>query len=127
VQFDGIQKDLKDSNLLDKTRQFLKGGFWRNFFIRYPEANDMHKKMLFISNKINGKLDAIQKDSEKRRLLNAREHVWAGQCNCAYWHGVFGGVYTSYLRNGLYSHIIKAEDALAGAADDKTTTEVIGS
>jgi len=28
---------------------FLRGGHWRNFLVKYPEANRMHKKMLALS------------------------------------------------------------------------------
>jgi hypothetical protein len=30
-------------------RPFLRGGIWRNFLTRYPEANWMHKRMLALS------------------------------------------------------------------------------
>ena len=31
------------------------------------------------------------------------------QCNDAYWHGVFGGLYLPHLRHALYENLIKAE------------------
>ncbi|NLC52028.1 MAG: DUF1926 domain-containing protein, partial [Firmicutes bacterium] len=78
------------------------GGFWRNFLTRYPESNRMHKKMLAV----HRRLEALAPGPYKDR---AREHLWAGQCNCAYWHGVFGGLYLNFLRSAVYEHLIKAE------------------
>lgn len=79
------------------------GGFWRNFFVRYPESNQIHKKMLHVREKL-----AQLPDSPQKR--EAREYLWAAQCNCAYWHGVFGGLYLNFLRSALYSRLIAAED-----------------
>ena len=81
------------------------GGFWRNFFIRYPESNQIHKRMLHVREKLELLPDGPQKEE-------AREHLWASQCNCAYWHGVFGGLYLNFLRSALYSRIIAAETVI---------------
>ena len=81
------------------------GGFWRNFFARYPESNHLHKKMLHIHGKLSRLPEGPQKDE-------ALEYLWAGQCNCAYWHGVFGGLYLNFLRSALYSRLIAAEDTI---------------
>ncbi|MCW3489307.1 alpha-amylase/4-alpha-glucanotransferase domain-containing protein [Dethiobacter alkaliphilus] len=78
------------------------GGFWRNFFVRYPESNQIHKKMLHVRDKLS-RVPAGPQKSE------AEEYLWAGQCNCAYWHGVFGGLYLNFLRSALYSRLIAAE------------------
>ncbi len=37
-----------------------------------------------------------------------------GQCNCSYWHGLFGGVYLYHLRKATFDHIIEAAK-LAGS------------
>lgn len=79
------------------------GGFWRNFFVRYPESNQIHKKMLHVRDK----LKQLPEGAQKRE---AQEYLWAGQCNCAYWHGVFGGLYLNFLRSALYSRLIAAEE-----------------
>jgi alpha-amylase len=78
------------------------GGFWRNFFVRYPESNQIHKKMLHVRERLERLPDSPQKKE-------AQEYLWAGQCNCAYWHGVFGGLYLNFLRSALYSRLIAAE------------------
>src|SRR5262249_55898058 len=45
-------------------------------------------------------------------LLEAREHLWRGQANDAYWHGVFGGCYLPHLRRAVRSSLIAAEARL---------------
>ncbi len=81
------------------------GGFWRNFFVRYPESNHLHKKMLYVHERVSRLPEGADKD-------RAREYLWAGQCNCAYWHGVFGGLYLNFLRSALYSRLIAAEQTV---------------
>ena len=36
-------------------------------------------------------------------------HVFKSQCNCGYWHGLFGGVYLNALRHAIYENLLKAE------------------
>ena len=37
------------------------------------------------------------------------DHLYQSQCNDAYWHGVFGGLYLPHLRSALYEHLLQAE------------------
>jgi len=48
------------------------------------------------------------------RLLAARERLWQGQANDAYWHGVFGGCYLPHLRRAVKSALIGCERRLEG-------------
>jgi len=119
-KFKIVKDRLKRKNDLDALR-FLKGGFWRNFMVKYPEINTMHKKMLRVSGKIHSFLDAragagsiLPADPEKLLL----ERLWAGQCNCPYWHGVFGGIYLFHIRSAVYENLIEAELLLDRLKDD---------
>ncbi|HCJ66882.1 MAG TPA: 4-alpha-glucanotransferase [Elusimicrobia bacterium] len=107
----------------EKLRPFLKGGFWRNFLVKYPEANNIHKKMLYVSEKVNKAVESVKckvKGKESTltpytlhltpQIQQALDLLYAGQCNCAYWHGVFGGLYLPHLRQAVYRNLIKAED-----------------
>jgi alpha-amylase len=92
-------------------RPFIKGGIWRNFFTKYSESNHMHKRMLMASHKAGAALAALEargvkKGAEATRML---DHVYQAQCNDAYWHGVFGGLYLPHLRTGIYEQVIQAE------------------
>ncbi|MCD6309682.1 MAG: DUF1925 domain-containing protein, partial [Candidatus Eremiobacteraeota bacterium] len=101
-EFRKVQQEIKQSNRWKEYEPFLQGGFWRNFLRKYPESNNMQKRALSISNKI---WRMKGKDVEK-----ARNELWQGQCNCAYWHGVFGGLYLPHLRSSVYHHLIQAEN-----------------
>lgn len=101
-----LKHRLEDEGRRDVLR-FIKGGFWRNFMVKYPEINTMHKKMLLVSEKVN---EALSNESLVNSLLAARDHLWAGQCNCPYWHGVFGGIYLFHIRVANYDHLIAAEN-----------------
>jgi len=92
----------------ERSKQFLRGGIWRSFMVKYPEANHLHKRMTMISKQVHA---AIKKDPAGGR--KALDELWRGQCNDAYWHGVFGGLYLPHLRSAIYRHLIRAE-SLAG-------------
>jgi alpha-amylase len=44
-------------------------------------------------------------------VATAREQLLRAQCNDAYWHGVFGGLYAPHLRTELWRNLIRAEAA----------------
>jgi alpha-amylase len=90
---------------------FLRGGFWRNFLTKYPEANTLHKKMLRVSRRVH----ALPRRSRQRAA--ALDALWRGQCNDAYWHGVFGGLYLPHLRHAAFHHLIRAEQAVEATQD----------
>lgn len=43
--------------------------------------------------------------------------LYRAQCNCAYWHGVFGGLYMPFLRVAVYRELLRAENLLSGHRD----------
>ncbi|MCX6002102.1 MAG: DUF1926 domain-containing protein [Chloroflexi bacterium] len=87
----------------DAVLRYLHSGFWRNFLVKYPEVNRMHKKMLNVSSKVH-RARGIQEDG------SGLDYLWKAQCNCPYWHGVFGGVYLADIRSETYSNLIRAEN-----------------
>src|SRR6266516_2688339 len=88
----------------DNILQFMRGGFWRTFLVRYPEVNNQHKKMLRVH-------DAVYAAgaTEETGVV----HLWKAQANDTYWHGLFGGIYMNHVRSAIYHHLIKAENAAA--------------
>ncbi len=80
----------------------LRGGHWRNFLAKYPESNRLHKAMLALSALCRAKGDPV----------DARRAVGRAQCNDAYWHGVFGGLYLPHLRAPLWAQLADAERML---------------
>lgn len=86
------------------------GGFFRNFLVKYPEANNMQKKMFLISDRF----EELRKKHSPHpdALVSIKKHLYMGQFNDAYWHGVFGGLYLNHLRSGVYEQLIKAENLI---------------
>ncbi|HEY8491432.1 MAG TPA: alpha-amylase/4-alpha-glucanotransferase domain-containing protein [Dehalococcoidia bacterium] len=86
----------------DDVLRHLGGGFWRNFLRRYPEANTMHKRMLRTHQK-------VQRARRLGDVRGAQHALWRGQCNCPYWHGVFGGLYLRHIRAETHRNLVAAE------------------
>ncbi len=96
---------LREEGTWPRVRAFVKGGIWRNFLVKYPEVNRMHKKMLLLRRQV----ERIGRPEKKREAVH---EIHRAQCNDAYWHGVFGGVYLPHLRHAVYRHLLQAERAL---------------
>lgn len=92
---------------------FMRGAPWRAFLAKYPEVNQLQKRMLHVSNIVHS----------ARGSREALRELYRAQCNCAYWHGAFGGVYLAFMRAALWHHLARAEglarkrDGVAEIAD----------
>jgi len=86
------------SSLPVEARRFLRGGQFRDFSLRYPESHHLRCRQLQVSDEVSQ-----SNDSE------ARLDLYQAQCNDAYWHGVFGGLYLPHLRRAVYQKLIAAE------------------
>jgi alpha-amylase len=89
--------------------RFLRGGMWRNFQARYREVNDLHKQMLRVSATVDATPAGRARDA-------ALDHLYRGQSNDCYWHGLFGGVYLVHMRMATLAELIAAEDLCVGGA-----------
>jgi hypothetical protein len=92
---------LKKTEYAEISDLFVKGAHWKNFFIKYPESNHIHKRILKIS--------------EKAKVFNDRyidDLLFRSECNDVLWHGIFGGIYLPNLRDNAFKYIIKAEKEL---------------
>ena len=87
--------------LSPENRRFIRGGFFRDFFRKYPEARALHNRMLFASSAVR---------TEGRAGLEALRELFRGQGNDPYWHGVFGGLYLPHLREAAYAALLTAEE-----------------
>jgi len=89
---------------LDAVKPFISGGIWKGFLVKYPESNRMHKRALALSARID--------DASGPAIDEALRHLYAGQANDAYWHGVFGGLYLPHLRHTVWRELNRAEATL---------------
>jgi 4-alpha-glucanotransferase len=121
--YERVASSQEQSSVLAEARSFARGGFWRNFRVKYTEANEMYARMMYVSRRLQ---KAELAGGDAGELAVARDHLYRGQCNCPYWHGTFGGVYLPHLRNAIYHHLIEADAALdraQGAIDNAVDRE----
>ncbi|MCK4506762.1 MAG: DUF1926 domain-containing protein, partial [Candidatus Aegiribacteria sp.] len=84
--------------------EWISEGFWRNFLSAYPESKELHGRIL-----------EAEKTVRRSRSETALHHFWRSQCNCSFWHGVFGGIYLPHLREAVWKELHSAErEALRG-------------
>jgi hypothetical protein len=99
----------KADGTYERFKPFLRGGIWRNFLSRYPEANWMHKRMLGLS----ARMAALPPGSRTGRLVDLLHRA---QANDAYWHGLFGGIYLPHLRRAVWNALVELEASLDALA-----------
>ncbi|MEM6654277.1 MAG: alpha-amylase/4-alpha-glucanotransferase domain-containing protein, partial [Planctomycetota bacterium] len=100
---------LQEEKRWEAIKPFARGGFWRNFKVRYPETNEMYARMQMVSRRLH----ALKEAGESSETLDhATTALHRGQCNCSYWHGAFGGVYLPHLRNAVYNQLIAADNLM---------------
>jgi 4-alpha-glucanotransferase len=97
---EAAKKILREHGRDDLTR-FVRGGHWRNFLARYPEVNLLHKRIMVLS-----------RDAHQVGASEALDHLWQAECNCPFWHGVFGGVYLEHVRHANFGHTAVADALL---------------
>jgi alpha-amylase len=97
--------------------RWLRGAFWRNFQVKYREVNDLHKQMLRTSAKVEAMAPGVEREA-------ALDHLYRGQSNDCYWHGLFGGIYIAHMRAATSSHLIAAEDLADAAAGAHSGSDV---
>ena len=108
-ELEDLQHEMQHDHRLPKLKKYVRGGFWRNFKIRYPETDEMYTRMMATSSRLQ---KAIDGGHSGKTIDAARDALYRGQCNCSYWHGAFGGVYLPHLRNAVYQQLIKADNLL---------------
>jgi len=97
-----LEHELGEARLAGPDGALVRGAHWRNFLVKYAEANRMHKKMLALSALCRARGDPPA----------ARRAIGRAQCNDAYWHGVFGGLYLPHLRAAIWRQLALAEGEL---------------
>ena len=109
LEFEDLAHEFEHDGRWTRLQQFVRGGFWRNFKVKYPESNEMYARMMMVSRRLDqAKNEGVSGDD----FDAARRELYRGQCNCSYWHGAFGGIYLPHLRNAVYRHLISADNLL---------------
>jgi alpha-amylase len=97
-----LERDIGEARMASPDGALVRGAHWRNFLVKYPESNRMHKKMQALSALCRRRGDPPA----------VRRAIGRAQCNDAYWHGVFGGLYLPHLREALWRQLALAEGEL---------------
>jgi 4-alpha-glucanotransferase len=97
-----LQRDVGEARIAGPDGALVRGAHWRNFLVKYSESNRMHKKMQALSALCRRKGNPVE----------ARRAIGRAQCNDAYWHGVFGGLYLPHLRDAIWRELALAEAEL---------------
>ncbi len=112
-----LEKQFEHDPRWPRLRTFIRGAPWRNFKVKYPETNEMYCRMLEVSRAIreaaalHGIVQPGLSEQYHDKLIGAaRRELHRAQCNCAYWHGWFGGVYLPHLRHAVFEHLLRAEE-----------------
>lgn len=108
-ELESLRHEMNGDPRWSRVRTFIRGGYWRNFRVKYPEANEMYARMMEVSRRIQNAISSAPADST---LRDAQLELYRGQCNCPYWHGAFGGIYLPHLRNAVYEHLIAADNLI---------------
>ncbi len=107
--YEDLVREMRHDPRWERIRPFVRGGYWRNFRVKYPEVNEMYSRMMMVSRRL---AEAEGQVHPPRALEGARRELYRAQCNCSYWHGAFGGVYLPHLRNAVFHHLIAADNLL---------------
>ena len=113
VEYGRVSHEMEQDHRWPVLKRFVRGGFWRNFKVKYSEADEMYCRMMGVSRRL---AQAEEAGASGELIEQARSELYRGQCNCGYWHGAFGGIYLPHLRNAVYQRLIAADNLLDQAA-----------
>jgi hypothetical protein len=102
LRLNRLERDVGEARIASPDGALIRGAHWRNFLVKYTESNRMHKKMMALSALCRRAGDPA----------GPRRAIGRAQCNDAYWHGVFGGLYLPHLRDAIWRNLAEAEAAL---------------
>jgi hypothetical protein len=87
--------------LRGEVERFVGGTHWRNFLVKYPAADRLHKAYLYVRDR----LLAAERTLEPAEVDRLWDRLDSAAVNDVYWHGLFGGVYYHFLRHHCYRRL----------------------
>jgi alpha-amylase len=102
LRLSALEQELGEERIHGPLGPLVRGSHWRHFLVKYSESNRMHKKALALSRLCR----------ERGNPPGPRRAIGRAQCNDAYWHGVFGGLYLPHLREAVWRELARAEAEL---------------
>lgn len=104
MEYQRVFNFLRGQNSDSISLPYIRGGYWRNFFSKYDESNYMHKRLVWLY-KVLCENGANIEASSKEKIL---DFICRAQCNDAFWHGIFSGLYAPHLRKAVWDNLLKA-------------------
>ena len=71
---DDLVHELESHPQWKRIQQFMAGGFWRNFKVKYPETNQMYARMMYVSDLLHQA--ASEKSCSQQVIDAARDHLY---------------------------------------------------
>jgi len=105
VRFYEARSELERRHDAARFLPFFGAGCWESFKGKYPEANLMQKKGLWLKAKLR------QREREHLDPVS-RDWLFQAQCNTAYWHGTSGGIYSPHLRQAVWDRLLATQRRL---------------
>ena len=83
LEYERVSHEMAHDPRWPAVRQFLRGGFWRNFRVKYPEADEMYCRMMAVSVRLadafgNASDDASGDDVSQEFLDQAQTELYRG-------------------------------------------------
>src|SRR5262249_712113 len=57
AEYAAVRRELEHDPRWPRIARFVRGGFWRNFRVKYPEANEMYARMMTISRRLQAAIE----------------------------------------------------------------------
>ena len=109
-----VQEELEHELGDERSFSRMRGGFFDMFLVKYEESNRLHKRMLYLSQRLHRLEEEHGDDADAQAILRqARFHLHMSQSNDVLWHGLFGGLYLPFLRGVSFEQVIRGENLLA--------------
>ncbi len=84
-----------------ENERFVRGGIFENFFTKYTASNLIRRRVFDLSKKIDRSYNP-----------KAADFLYKAECNCGWWHGVFGGIYLPHIRHAIYENLLKSQSII---------------
>mgnify|MGYP005854750185 FL=1 len=105
IEYQKVFNFLRGQNSDSVSLPYIRGGYWRNFFTKYNESNYMHKRLIWLYKVLHQNSKNIEASSKEKIL----DFIYRAQCNDAFWHGIFSGLYAPHLRKAVWDNLLSAQ------------------
>ncbi len=127
-----FMRQMQAMGVQQEAEQFGGGVVFDHFLVKYPEVNQLHKRMLRASRRVDQLRNVLLERKRSGRsgegdkkacavLQKACAALWRSQNHSAYWHGgeLNEGLYNPILRQRAQRELMQAESAVDRVLSDR--------